>query len=193
MNSPSHHDIIAGLQQRDPQTVSWIYETYGPRVYHYLCRRLGDPDLARDAQSEVFVRLLERAAHYEDRGLPLTAWLFHLARNQAASVLRRDRRFVPLEAGDSEHDGDPETLLAHQWDCEHLQHVLATLPDHYRRVLWLRFGYDLSLEETARQLGCTVSATKALQHRAMTLARQRVREQAEIIPNPRRTYQPPMV
>ncbi|OAN43796.1 hypothetical protein A6A03_17925, partial [Chloroflexus islandicus] len=133
-----------------------------------------------------------RANQYEDRGLPLTAWLFHLARDQAASVLRRAGRFVPLEAGESEHDGDPEALLAHQWDWEHLQQVLTALPDHYRQVLWLRFGYDLSLEETARQLGCTVSATKALQHRAMTLARKLVYEQPEIIPNPRRTYTPPM-
>ncbi|WP_322488040.1 sigma-70 family RNA polymerase sigma factor [Chloroflexus sp.] len=192
MTVPSHHDIITGLQQRDPQTVSWIYETYGPRIYHYLCRRLGDPELARDAHSDVFVRLLERAAHYEDRGLPLTAWLFHLARDQAASMLRRDRRLVPLEDGDSERNGDPEALLAHQWDWEHLQQVLAALPDHYRQVLWLRFGYALSLEATAQQLGCTVSAVKALQHRAMTLARKLVREQQEIIPNLRRTYTPPM-
>ncbi len=192
MTVPSHHDLITGLQQRDPQIVSWIYETYGPRVYHYLCRRLGDAELARDAHSEVFIRLLERATHYEDRGLPLTAWLFHLARDQAANIRRRAGRFVPLEAGNTEHDGDPETLLAPQWDWEHLQYVLAALPDHYRRVLWLRFGYDLSLEETARQLGCTVSAAKALQHRAMILARKLVREQPELIPNPRRTYQPPM-
>lgn len=73
--------------------------------------------------------------HYEDRGLPLTAWLFHLARDQAANIRRRAGRFVPLEAGDTEHDGDPETLLALQWDWEHLQYVLTALPDHYRRVL----------------------------------------------------------
>ncbi|RMD79993.1 MAG: sigma-70 family RNA polymerase sigma factor [Chloroflexi bacterium] len=59
MTVPSHHDLITGLQQRDLQTVSLIYETYGPRIYHSLRRRLGDPELARDAHSDVFVRLLE--------------------------------------------------------------------------------------------------------------------------------------
>jgi DNA-directed RNA polymerase specialized sigma24 family protein len=53
--------------------LSWVYATYGPCLYHYLLQRLGNPDLARDAQHDGFVRFLERAADVEDRGVPLAA------------------------------------------------------------------------------------------------------------------------
>ncbi len=81
MSSLPPHDLIAAIRNRDPHALSWVYETYGPRLFSYLLRRLGDPDLARDAHHDVFVRFLERADTFEDRGVPLIAWLFRLARN----------------------------------------------------------------------------------------------------------------
>ncbi|PMP76202.1 MAG: sigma-70 family RNA polymerase sigma factor, partial [Chloroflexus aggregans] len=48
MQSPAHHTIVTGLQQRDPQIIGWLYTTYAPRLLGYFTRRLRDPDLARD-------------------------------------------------------------------------------------------------------------------------------------------------
>ncbi|WP_232218975.1 RNA polymerase sigma factor [Chloroflexus sp. Y-396-1] len=77
---PYSPDLIAGIR-RDPHVLSRGYETYSPRLSHYLLQRLGDPDLARDARHSVFIRFRERAADGEDRGVPLAASLFRLARN----------------------------------------------------------------------------------------------------------------
>jgi len=98
MSSLPPHDLVAGIRSRDPHVLSWVYDTYGPRLFHYLLRRLGDPDLARDASHDVFVRFLERADTFEDRGVPLIAWLFRLARNLAIDVRRRCGRTIPFSA-----------------------------------------------------------------------------------------------
>jgi RNA polymerase sigma-70 factor (ECF subfamily) len=176
MSPPPPPDLVAGIRRRDPQVLSWVYETYSPRLYHYLLHRLGDPDLARDVQHDVFVRFLERAADFEDRGVPLAAWLFRLARNLAIDVRRRHARTIPLSATfltDSSADaGQPSLdLLA---DSQELRMALASLPPAYRQVLLLRFTYTLSLPETARQLGRSLGATKALQTRAVQLLRARL-------------------
>ncbi|WP_298817441.1 RNA polymerase sigma factor [uncultured Chloroflexus sp.] len=193
MTTPSHHDIVAGLRRRDPQIVSWIYETYGPQVYRYLYRRLGDADLAQDAHGEVFVRLLERAAQYEDRGAPVAAWLFRLARDQAVTTLRRARRVVSLERDQWPLAvEDPVMMLEQVWDKEEMQQVLGRLPEHYRQILALRFEAGLSIEDAARQLGRSVSATKAVQHRAIKWIRERLGVEVELLPNPTRAYRPPM-
>jgi RNA polymerase sigma-70 factor (ECF subfamily) len=176
MSSLPPHDLIAAIRNRDPHALSWVYETYGPRLFSYLLRRLGDPDLARDAHHDVFVRFLERADTFEDRGVPLIAWLFRLARNLSIDLQRRQGRTIPFRAmvvaDYSADDGQSHlTLLA---ESQALRMALASLPPIYRQVLLLRFEYHLSLPETARQLGRTLGATKALQTRAVQLLRERM-------------------
>jgi RNA polymerase sigma-70 factor (ECF subfamily) len=48
--------------------------------------------------------------------------------------------------------------------------VLDTLSERYREVLVLRFLEGLSIKETARRMGVSVTNAKILQHRALRLA-----------------------
>jgi RNA polymerase sigma-70 factor (ECF subfamily) len=50
--------------------------------------------------------------------------------------------------------------------------VLAALPDHYRRILELRFLRGYSVKEAAGEMGITVTNAKVLQHRALRRAAQ---------------------
>lgn len=121
MTTSSHHDSITDLQQCDLRTVNSIYY------------------------------LLEQTTHYADRNLPLAVWLSRLARNQVVSVRHLTRRNTPHENVYSKRDDTTTAILArHQWECEHVQHVLDTLPNHYRQRLWPHFGYTLPSEATAQ-------------------------------------------
>lgn len=51
--------------------------------------------------------------------------------------------------------------------------MLTTLPNLYRRVLWLRFGHALPREAVAAPLDRSVAVTKAWQHRSMHVLRER--------------------
>ena len=48
--------------------------------------------------------------------------------------------------------------------------ILAALPDHYRRVLELRFLEGCSIKEAASALAISVNNAKVLQHRALRMA-----------------------
>jgi RNA polymerase sigma factor (sigma-70 family) len=50
--------------------------------------------------------------------------------------------------------------------------VLESLPDHYRRILELRFLQGNSIKESASELGISIANAKVLQHRALRLAAQ---------------------
>ncbi len=155
--------------------LSRVYTTYSPRLYHYLLQRLGDPDRARDAQHDGFVRFRERAADGADRGVPLAAWRFRLARNLASDVRRRCGRPIPLSTTflTAYRDDEGQTSLDVLANSQELRLVLASLPPTYRQVL-LCFPSNRSLAETARQLGHNLGATKALQTRAVQLLRTRL-------------------
>lgn len=160
-------DIVHRAQSADPQALAAIYEQYAPAIFRYAYYRLGDPELARDVQSDVFLRMIESIDRYEDRGWSISAWLYRIAHARTIDVLRRiDRQpQVPLEAWSALADG-PDEALDLTADRAALRKAMARLNPCQRRVVLLRFVYGLSIEETARQMGRSVGSVKALQHRA---------------------------
>ncbi|ACL25188.1 RNA polymerase sigma factor [Chloroflexus aggregans] len=193
MQPPTHHTIVTGLHQRDPQIIGWLYTTYAPRLIGYFTRRLRDPDLARDLYHELFLRLLERAPTFTDRGVPIEAWLFRLAHDLVVDTHRRAGRSVPLtDAAHSAADDAVTLTCLHAADQAALYQAITTLPLTYRRVLTLRFRDNCSLADTALQLGLSLSATKALQRRAIACLRALLVTAPDDVPPSLPPYSPPM-
>ena len=66
----SEAHIIARAKAGDADAIGQLYERYAPQVHRYIASRLGDPVLAEDVCSDVFVKMLEGLDRYEDRGWP---------------------------------------------------------------------------------------------------------------------------
>ncbi|GIV88553.1 MAG: hypothetical protein KatS3mg055_1071 [Chloroflexus sp.] len=80
----------------------------------------------------------------------------------------------------------------HAADQAALHQALSTLPLTYRRVLTLRFRDNCSLADTALQLGLSLSATKALQRRAIARLRALLVTAPDDVPPSLPPYSPPM-
>jgi RNA polymerase sigma-70 factor, ECF subfamily len=50
-----HPELVRRAQAADPNALAAIYERYAPGIFRYVYYRLGDPELARDVQSDVFL------------------------------------------------------------------------------------------------------------------------------------------
>ena len=61
---------------------------------------------------------------------------------------------------------------------DRVRHVLAKLPDNYRRILELRFLQAFSVREAAQQMSVSVANAKVLQHRALQMAARITEEEA---------------
>ena len=173
----SEAHIIARAKAGDADAIGQLYERYAPQVHRYIASRLGDPVLAEDVCSDVFVKMLEGLDRYEDRGWPFSAWLYRIAYARTIDALRRKERHaqVDLEPWDLSDDG-PDMALDEQLNRAALRRAFPRLCPNQRRVLMLRYIYGLSLEETARQMGRSVGAIKSLQHRAIDNLRRLVLE-----------------
>lgn len=180
---PLPEDLIPRAQAADPHALTAIYERFAPAIYRYVYYRIGDAELARDIQSEVFLRMLEGIERYEERGWSIGAWLYRIAQARTVDSLRRRRRqeHEPLDEYHCTTD-DPDSRLVADVERGALQRAMEQLCASQRHVLLLRYMYGLSLEETARQMGRTVGSIKALQHRAQarlsTLFRQEMGDEA---------------
>ncbi len=171
----SDSELVIRAKAGDESAFTQIYERYAPAIYRYIYFRLGEPELAEDLQAEVFLRMLEGIHRYEDRGWPISAWLYRIARDRTIDTMRRRRirQHVSLEAWGGSCDG-PEISVGAQLEFEELSRTLDDLTDEQRQVIQLRFMADLSIQEVAKKMGRTEGSVKALQHRGLQSLQRRL-------------------
>jgi RNA polymerase sigma-70 factor (ECF subfamily) len=126
--------------------------------------------LAEDVCSDVFVKMLEGLARYEDRGWPFSAWLYRIAYARTMDMMRQARRrpSVPLDESSSGALEAPDDAILSQITYHEIKGEMRVLTSDQRLVLRLRFDEDRSLAEIAQSLGRSVGSVKALQHRGLT-------------------------
>ena len=76
--------LIQQARQGDAAACAALYDRHYDAVYRYCYYHVGDVALAQDLASEVFVRMIENLATFDERGRPLLAWLYTIARNLIA-------------------------------------------------------------------------------------------------------------
>lgn len=169
MATPSEDRAASG--QQDPALLESVYQTHIQGVYRFLYKRVGNKEDAEDLTAQVFLKAVRHldASHTE---LGIKSWLYQLAKTTLADYWRQYYKNprAPLELVNLEqtvYEEDTEHDVA---TAETLRVVMEKLPDHYRRVLNLRFLEHLSIKETAAEMGISEGNVKVLQLRALRKA-----------------------
>lgn len=134
-----------------------------PRLVGGLALYLADRTVAEEVAQEALLRTFARWEHVRALDTP-EAWTWRVAMNLANSTFRRRgaerrarQRLEPIAEG---RDEDHTDQIA-------LRRAIGALPKRQRMVLVLRFYRDLSVAETAAQLGATDDAVRSLTKRAV--------------------------
>ncbi len=154
----------------DAETVERIYRDYLVPIYRFIHSRIGNQEDAEDLTSQVFLKAVRHLDGGRDEPA-IRSWLFQLARTTIADHWRQYYKgpTVPLQLLAAER-AQAELADADGNTGETLRKVLEELPEHYRRVLSLRFLDGLSVRETAAEMGLTEGNVKVLQLRALRRA-----------------------
>ena len=152
---------VTRAKQGDAEALRYLYVRYADNVYSYVATIMRDHHEAEDVTQQVFAKLLDALARYEDRGAPFLSWLLRLARNAAVDQLRV-RRAVPVaepvERAHEVRNDDHDTI-------ETLRTALAELPEDQREIILLRHLAGLTPAEIAARLQRSESAVHGLHHR----------------------------
>lgn len=161
--------------QGDREAFGQLYEQYVSRIYNYIYYRIGNMHEAEDLTARVFFRAMRRISDYQDRGLPVSAWLYRIAHNLVANWHRdRGRRpEVPLEESTTliTHPEHPELTMLYSEEREGLLKVIRKLPAERQQLLILKFVEHLSNAEIGQIMGRTEGAVKSLYHRTLLTLR----------------------
>ena len=150
-------------------TLASLYEEYYNKIAHYAYVRIGDRTEAEDIAGEVFLKALESLKSYQERGIPMQAWLFRIAHNLMVDHLRKEtkRKIVPLDTVPVEADADPVTMVEKNIELERVTRAMEQLTREQREVLGLRFFGGLTSKEAGSILKKSDGAVREMQRAAI--------------------------
>jgi RNA polymerase sigma factor (sigma-70 family) len=146
-----------------------VYQDNATWVYRTIFGRVGNRADAEDLTAEVFLAALRPLRLTASIG-EVRAYLRATARTVLAAHWRETLGREITSIDDIEQPPDSEEAISTA--PQRVAAVLDGLPDHYRRILELRFLQGHSIKESAVELGVSVANAKVLQHRALRLAAQ---------------------
>jgi RNA polymerase sigma-70 factor (ECF subfamily) len=156
-------ELVAMLQAGEAETaMAGIQQRYARRLFHFIRGMCRDSHLAQDVVQEVFEKVLLKNELYQP-GTNFRAWMFEIARNQALSALRSQKRLPrPVSnlhgAGQDDDDGDileaipagaPDRSLEEEEFMVAFEQAVEALPPHYRTVFDLCVRQGRPYQEAA--------------------------------------------
>jgi len=164
--TPSFHERFAEL-----------FEAHFQRVYRYLNRLSGDPELAADVAQETFVKLYQRGSAPDSPAAWLISVAMNLFRNAASTRSRRLRLLTPArgESVLADPPPSPDQALEAKDSRRRVRLVLDRMPERERDMLLLQAeGY--SYREIALALGLNEASVGVLLARARRAFRETYEE-----------------
>lgn len=163
------------VAKRDPSAFGELYERYVDRIYNYVYYRVSNVHDAEDLTSRTFYRALSHLHTYEDRGIPLSAWLYRIAHNLVANW-HRDRARRPVVALDqlvlkSRDSERAEDVVESRDSARLLREGMRKLDPARQELLVLKFSQGLSNAEIGEIMGRSEGAIKSLYHRTLLALR----------------------
>lgn len=190
-SSQSEEALARRVQQGDDGAFDRLVELCAPRIYNLAYRLLSDPEDARDAAQDVFIRVYQALPAFK-WDAAFSTWLYRIATNVCYDELKRRRRY-PLAFSELSEPGEDDSTLDHAASSDTteelllrreqqrtLEEAIATLPEHFRLVLVLYDLQGLSYQEIAEILRQNLGTVKSRLNRARHLLREKLATQREL-------------
>jgi RNA polymerase sigma-70 factor, ECF subfamily len=161
--------LVAEAKRGDVMAFETLLTRHQTLVLRVATRLLGNPDDARDAAQEVFLRLY-KYLHRFDEMRPLSPWLYQMTVNVCRDLTRK-RPAVPnlsLESHAAERafrvagtQPTPEEDLHTVEERALLERAMASLGDKERAAIVLRDIEGLDTKEVAKLLGSSETTVRS--------------------------------
>lgn len=168
--------LLDRARSLDSNALTEIHTMYYTPVFRYILLRVNDHDTAEDLTSEVFIRLLSALRDHTAPRNTLRGWLFGVASRVVKDHYRHHYRFrhTTLDESMPAHHEKSDDRLEAKMTKEALRHAVTELTEEQQNALALRFGFGMSIQETAQTMGKSEGSVKMLQARAVAALTRRL-------------------
>ena len=182
---------LKAIRAGDEKAFLELYREHHSAIHRFALRMSGDEGLAEDVVQEVFLTLIRvvEKEFYDARRGSLAGYLFGIARNLVRRRLEARGRWLSL-ADDDETEGrgwpetaseavDPLLDLTRRETVEAIRQAVLALPDHYREAIVLCDLLEMSYQQAAGILDCSLGTVRSRLHRGRLLLLDRLKNGVE--------------
>lgn len=166
-------ELVKRIRQGDEAAAEELIKRYYASILRYCAKHCCDRQTAEDITQETFIKLFRGLPGYTERGR-LKAYLYTIANRLCINESSRRVPVYPLE--EDLADGHNDILQMH--DRAEVDYLLGVLPPKQKEAVILRFGEDLSYQEIAGVMGCSMRTAQSRVRNALKRMR-RERENEE--------------
>jgi RNA polymerase sigma-70 factor (ECF subfamily) len=178
------HELMAMVKDGDEKAFRRIVERHNEQILNLCYRYLGNQEDAEEVAQDVFIRIYNAAGSYRPDA-KLSTYLYRIAVNLSLNRIRdrKRKRFVSLEIfqhsrennNTGEQPSNPEQLIEEKEKGQIIRKAIDSLPPNQKTAVILKRYQELSYEEIARVMNCSVSAVEARLHRAKLNLQQKLK------------------
>jgi RNA polymerase sigma-70 factor (ECF subfamily) len=177
-NKVSNEELMVRVAEGDEDAFETLVRRHQTSILNLIYRFIGDRTPAKDLAQEVFIRVWQAAKTYRPEA-KFTTWLYRITANLCFNELKsarrkkwlqfhrfRDNLENTVEETLVDATPSPEDILLAKERSRQIADALQSLPENQRMALILKRYDDLSYQEIAKVIGCSVSAVESLIVRA---------------------------
>jgi RNA polymerase sigma-70 factor, ECF subfamily len=189
----SEQRLIAACQAGDREAFRQLFEAYQGRVWSIAVHFTGEENAARDITQQVFLKLFSSIQQFRQEA-SFTTWLYRMVTNVCLDEQRRGRRFISFDFW--RRDGEEDEASASEvLDWQQTQQFRQDLQEErytqaeiaaavkaavkqlsppLRLTILLKYFEELSYEEIAEALGCSMGTVASRLNRGHKVLAQRL-------------------
>lgn len=178
--------IVQQVKEGKIESFEILVERYQKQVYNIAYRHTGNRDDAYDLSQEAFLKAYRGIKNFRQDS-SFKTWIYHITVNVCRDHLRKSRKFheVSIDEPVYSNDGDMEKQLTNNSKgpdetyeskelSEFIQSLINDLQHEYKEVIVLREMHQLSYEEIANVLKCSIGTVKSRLNRARKVLKDRI-------------------
>lgn len=193
--STQENELIKKCQQGDVEAFEKLISSYQKKVFTIAYRYMGTKEEAEDLAQEAFIKVFRSIKTFRGEA-SFSTWLFHIVSNVCRDALRKNSRkmvesldcAVTTEKGEMQREVpdwslSPEPIFENKELAQFIQSLIDQLTPEYKTVIIMREIQDMSYEEIAAELNCSLGTVKSRLSRARKALRDKIegnREQNSI-------------
>lgn len=191
----SEEYLVKQSIQGDTRAFEELVVQYHNKIYALAYRYMGNEEDAYDMAQEAFIKAFRSLRSFKGNS-SFSTWLYRITTNVCLDELRRrKRRIIPLSLDEplATREGDEvekeiadsspgaDILYEQKEFARYIQGLLNEMKPEHKTAIVLRDVMELSYEEIAEVLNCSMGTVKSRISRAREVLRKKISER-ELLP-----------
>jgi len=154
----TEQDLLAECRNGDREAFESLYNQNQKRVFSVALNFFGgDEALAKDITQQVFLKIFYKVGEFRAES-EFTTWLYRMTVNACIDEQRKTQRFFSIENffGEFKVKKTQDDKIHRKEISDEVQKAIATLKPKFRLPILLKYVENLSYQEIAEVLDCSI-------------------------------------